>query len=77
MELRKLKTADGTVVYYWGRLMHNWEGPAYIPQGNKKLAEYYVYGIKYTKEQWEEFKNDWEGLPFYKTAAGKAMGVRA
>lgn len=81
MEVRKLKTADGTVIHYikidGKNKFHNWDGPAYVPQGNKRLAEYYIFGIKKTKEQWEEFINDWEGLPFYKTAAGKAMGVRA
>jgi hypothetical protein len=81
MEIKKVETNDGTVVHYInldGRnKFHNWDGPAYIPQGNKKLAEYYVYGIKKTKEEWEFYKKDGEGLPFYKTAAGKAMGARA
>lgn len=77
METRRLKTADGTIIFYWERVMHNWDGPAFIPQGNKKLAEYYVYGIKKTKEEWEEAKKDWNGVPYHKTAAGKQMGVRA
>jgi len=75
-EVRKMKTSDGSIVYYLDGKMHNWDGPAYIPQGNKRLAEYYLFGIKHTKEQWEEKKKDVNGQPFYKTAAGKSAGAR-
>ena len=30
---RKLKKADGTIAYLWDNKLHNWDGPAYIPQG--------------------------------------------
>jgi len=72
-EVKKMKSADGSIVYY---KIHNWEGPALIPQGNKRLAEYYLFGIKHTKEQWEEKKKDVNGIPFYKSASGKAAGSR-
>jgi len=75
-EVRKMKTGDKTIIYYLDGKMHNWEGPALIPQGNKRLAEYYLFGIKHTKEQWEEKKKDVNGQPFYKTASGKASGAR-
>jgi len=75
-ETKKLKTADGSTVYYLDGKMHNWDGPAYIPQGNKRASEYYLFGIKYTKEQWEEAKKDVNGVPFYKSSAGKAAGAR-
>jgi hypothetical protein len=75
-EVRKMKTGDKTIIYYLDGKMHNWEGPALIPQGNKRLAEYYLFGIKHTKEQWEEKKKDVNGQPFYKSAAGKASGAR-
>jgi hypothetical protein len=75
-ETKKLKTQDGSVVYYWEGKMHNWDGPAYIPQGNKRAAEYWLFGIKYSKDQWEDRKKDVNGQPFYKTAAGKAAGAR-
>ena len=75
-EVRKIKTADKTIVYYLDGKIHNWDGPALIPQGNKRLAEYYLFGIKHTKEQWEEKKKDVNGLPWYKTSAGKAAGAR-
>ena len=75
-EVKKMKTGDGTIIYYLDRKIHNWDGPAFIPQGNKRLAEYYLFGIKHTKEQWEEKKKDVNGQPFYKSAAGKASGAR-
>jgi hypothetical protein len=56
--------------------MHNWDGPAYIPQGNKRAAEYWLFGVKKTKEQWEDAKKDIHGQPFYKTSAGRASGTR-
>jgi hypothetical protein len=75
-EVKKMKTTDKTTIYYLDGKIHNWDGPALIPQGNKRLAEYYLFGIKHTKEQWEEKKKDVNGQPFYKTSAGKAAGAR-
>jgi hypothetical protein len=75
-EVKKIKTTDGSIIYYLNGKMHNWDGPAFIPQGNKRLAEYYLFGIKHTKDQWEEKKKDVNGQPFYKTSAGKAAGAR-
>jgi hypothetical protein len=80
LETQRLKTTDGTVAHYVKingvNKMHNWEGAAFLPQGNKRQAEYYLFGIKYTKDQWLEFKKESNGIPFYKTAAGKAAGTR-
>ena len=75
-ETKKLKTQDGSIVYYLDGKMHNFDGPAYLPQGNKRAAEYYVFGIKFTKDQFDNIKKDNNGVPFYKTAAGKAAGSR-
>jgi hypothetical protein len=75
-ETKKLKTSDGTIVYYLDGKMHNFDGPAYLPQGNKRAAEYYVFGIKFTKDQFDNIKKDNNGVPFYKTAAGRASGTR-
>ena len=75
-ETKKLKTSDGTIVYYLDGKMHNFDGPAYLPQGNKRAAEYYVFGMKFTKDQFDNIKKDNNGVPFYKTAAGKASGTR-
>lgn len=75
-ETKRLKTQDGSIVYYLDGKMHNFDGPAYLPQGNKRAAEYYVFGIKFTKDQFDNIKKDNNGVPFYKTAAGKAAGAR-
>jgi len=69
---RKLiKPEDGTVAYSWDGKLHNWDGPALIPQGNRRLREYYLYGIKYTEEQWKAFRSDRQGMPWYKNPAYK------
>ena len=46
-QIKKITTADKTIMYIWENKLHNWDGPALIPQGNKKKAEYYINGIKY------------------------------
>jgi hypothetical protein len=77
---KTLKSGDGTIIYYSNlgdtNKLHNWDGPALVPQGNMKLAEYYIYGIKYSKEDWIERKRDTNGLPWFKTALGKTAGAR-
>jgi len=80
LETQRLKAADGTIAHYVDingiNKMHNWDGAAFIPQGNKRQAEYYLFGIKHTKDEWLEKKKSINGVPFHKTAAGKAAGVR-
>jgi hypothetical protein len=66
--VKKLKKADGTIVYIKDGKLHNWDGPALIPEGNMKKAEYYIHGIKYTKEEFEQALKDQEGLPWYKSS---------
>jgi hypothetical protein len=51
---RKLVTKDGTIMYMFDGKLHNWEGPALIPEGNNRKREYYINGIKYTEEKWKE-----------------------
>jgi hypothetical protein len=79
-ETIRIRTKDNSLVYSIEvdgvNKMHNWDGPAYIPQGNKRAAEYWLFGMRYTKDQWEDRKKDVNGQPFYKTAAGKAAGAR-
>lgn len=69
---RKLKTADGTIMYMFDGKLHNWDGPALIPEGNNRLREYYLNGIKYTEEEWKERLRTREGLPWYKGSGAKA-----
>jgi hypothetical protein len=33
---RKLIKPDGTIAYTWDNKLHNWDGPALIPEGNTK-----------------------------------------
>ena len=60
---RKLTKADGTVAYVFDNKLHNWEGPALLPQGDTRKREYYLNGIQLTEDQWKEMKKEREGLP--------------
>jgi len=63
---RKLKSPDGTIVYIWDNKLHNWEGPARIPEGDMRKREYYIYGFQHTEEDWKEAKRSSKGLPWFK-----------
>jgi hypothetical protein len=69
---KKLKIADGTIMYMFDGKLHNWEGPALIPEGNTRKREYYLNGIKYTEEKWKEACKSREGLPWYKGSGAQA-----
>jgi hypothetical protein len=69
---RKITTADGTIMYMFDGKLHNWEGPALIPQGDNRKREYYLNGIKMNQEQWKEALKGREGLPWYKGSGAKA-----
>ena len=51
-------------------VFHSDEGPALINKEQKR-KEYYLNGIEYDFETWNEIIKGREGLPWYKTAAGK------
>ena len=40
---KKLTKTDGTIAYIWDGKLHNWDGPALIPEGNMRKREYYLY----------------------------------
>ena len=63
---RKLKSPDGTIVYIWDGKLHNWDGPARIPEGDMRKREYFLYGFQYTEDEWRERKRNWNGIPYYK-----------
>jgi hypothetical protein len=69
---RKLTKEDGTIAYVWENKLHNWEGPAYIPQGDNRKREYHLHGIPYTEDGWKEARRNREGLPWFKTNLGQA-----
>jgi len=51
-------------------VFHNEEGPALINKEQRR-KEYYLNGIEYDYDTWNEIMKGKEGLPWYKTAAGK------
>jgi hypothetical protein len=69
---KKITTADGTIMYTFDGKLHNWEGPALIPQGDNRKREYYLNGIKMTQVEWKEALKGREGLPWYKGSGAKA-----
>lgn len=69
---KKLTKPDGTIAYTWDNKLHNWEGPALIPEGNTRKGEYYLYGNQMTKEEWKEARSQREGLPYYKNQSMKS-----
>tara|TARA_R110000803_G_C11968745_1_gene319506 strand:- start:1497 stop:1751 length:255 start_codon:yes stop_codon:yes gene_type:complete len=70
-QTRRLIKTDGTVAYVWEGKLHSWEGPALIPEGDNKQREYYIHGIQYNQEEWDELKKDRQGIPFYKNQSMK------
>jgi hypothetical protein len=76
-ETKRLKKPDGTVAYMACGKLHNIDGPALIPPGIPEAkGEYYLFGIKHSKEEWIQKKKAMIGDPFYKTSVGKASGAR-
>jgi hypothetical protein len=69
-ETKKLRKPDGTVVYYLNNQLHNHDGPAIIHPDGKK--EYYLFGIPYTFEKFNDVLQDREGLPWYKNPSMQA-----
>ena len=59
-----------------GRVVfHNEEGPALINKEQKR-KEYYLNGIEYDYDTWNEIMKGKEGLPWYKQAAAKGVTHR-
>lgn len=51
--------------------MHSTTGPAVIhPEEEQKAAEYYLFGIKYSKLKWKELVNLQKAIP-----AGEALSL--
>ena len=69
---KKITTTDGTIMYMFNVKLHNWEGPALIPEGNNRKREYYLNGIQMTEKQWKDALRGREGLPWYKGGSAKA-----
>lgn len=59
--IKKITTADGTIMYTLHGKLHNLTGPALIPQGKNSKREYYINGNPYTEKQWLDSKRAQKG----------------
>ena len=55
--------------------LHSIEKPALVNEQQRK-KEYYLNGIQYDYETWNEIRKGREGLPWYKKPAPKGMTHR-
>jgi len=56
-------------------VFHDEEGPALVNKEQRR-KEYYLNGIEYDFETWNEIMKGKEGLPWYKQAAAKGQTHR-
>ena len=56
-------------------VFHSEEGPA-LTNKEQKRKEYYLNGIEFTYDDWNEIMKGKEGLPWYKQAAAKGVTHR-
>ena len=69
------KTTAYTLEINGENKLHNWEGPALINE-EQKLKEYYLNGIIYDYDMWNEIKKSGEGLPWYKQSGSTVKTAR-
>ena len=69
------KTTAYTLEINGENKLHNWEGPALINEEQKK-KEYYLNGIIYDYDMWNEIKKSGEGLPWYKQSGNTIKTAR-
>ena len=69
------KTTAYTLEINGENKLHNWEGPALINEEQKK-KEYYLNGIIYDYDMWNEIKKSGEGLPWYKQSGSTVKTAR-
>jgi len=56
-------------------VFHNEDGPALVNKEQRR-KEYYLNGIEFTYDDWNEIMKGKEGLPWYKQAAAKGQTHR-
>ena len=69
------KTTAYTLEINGENKLHNWEGPALVNE-KQKLKEYYLNGIIYEYDIWNEIKKSGEGLPWYKQSGSTIKTAR-
>ena len=71
---RTITTPEGITITFFNNKLHNWNGPAVkYNDGSRRKAEYYLYGIQKTEEEWKEMRRQREGIPFYKNQSMKSQ----
>jgi len=76
LQTKKLVTKEKVEMYYLNGKLHNDEGPAIkYPKELGIKPSYYLYGQEMKEKDWKKALKNREGIPFIKTAAGKA-GMR-
>jgi hypothetical protein len=63
MQTIKTKTTCGKVIYHCLGKLHNWDGPALTYRDKSGKDEYYLFGKQLTREEWDETKRDFNGIP--------------
>lgn len=63
---------EGKKIHTWDGKFHNLEGPAIEYSGDPKKNEYYVFGKKYTKDEFKKMKKEQNGIPWVKKAGAHA-----
>ena len=69
------KTIAHTLEINGENQLHCWDGPAIINEQQKK-KEYYLNGIQYSLDNWEEIRKSREGLPWYKQSGNTVKTSR-
>ena len=59
--VKRLRKADGTIIYALNGKVHNWDDAAVIHPNGKK--EYWLFGIQYTKDEFLDRKREEKGIP--------------
>ena len=66
------KTTVRVIDLGYKAVFHSDEGPALINK-EQKIKEYYLNGIQYDFDTWNEIQKGKEGLPWYKNPAHKGQ----
>ena len=72
-EAKSIKLADGTKMYYFNNKLHNYDGAAVVPpKESGRKPQFFIYGKEFSKKDYDKALKDRNGVPFAKTAAGRA-----
>ena len=69
------RTTARVIDYGHKAVFHSEDGPALVNKEQRR-KEYYLNGIEYTFDDWNEIIKGKEGLPWYKQAAAKGQTHR-